>query len=91
MRPRQICRGIAARGHSTGTRVASMRPRQICRGIAITEPARADRCRRFNEAPADLPGNYAITCDSSRPRFNEAPADQPGKFAVQLSAAERLQ
>ena len=67
-----------------------MRPRQICRGI-LRRTLRAEAVRSFNEAPADLPGNYRRSVDEHRPRlsFNEAPADLPGNFEAGPRSAAR--
>ena len=59
MRPRQICRGMRGRSRTPRPRLrsASMRPRQICRGMGLASSEPTVRRSRFNEAPANLPGN----------------------------------
>ena len=69
-----------------------MRPRRVCRGIPPPPHAAGRPRRRFNEAPACLPGNrYRETAGRSRRRrFNEAPACLPGnRHRGGLRAARR--
>ena len=59
-----------------------MRPRRFCRGKPGARRASTPSTRRFNEAPAILPGKASIQSVLSHwPRlsFNEAPAILPGK------------
>ena len=60
---------------------ASMRPRQVCRGNPCSSRPRIRGSRRFNEAPASLPGKPRPLRDEPPPDpgFNEAPASLPGK------------
>ena len=74
-----------------------MRPRQICRGIARSQRTYAASADvRFNEAPADLPGNYErgdihrfdVLVASMRPRqicrgITQTAAIQVSRFALQ--------
>ena len=62
MRPRQVCRGKPGGGPPRGGRLgpASMRPRQVCRGKASSRRSWSTSTRRFNEAPASLPGKASL-------------------------------
>ena len=58
MRPRHFCRGRSAGGFAGWAWLcaASMRPRHFCRGRCPPLPRCPGANRRFNEAPAFLPG-----------------------------------
>ena len=90
MRPRRIRRGMRIQSATLAapTGAASMRPRRIRRGM-VGKPRswhESIRIQRFNEAPANSPGNGPEKPGPRRGRiddgtsdgFNEAPANSPG-------------